>query len=264
MVYLLFFIHIILVVVVFLPLVLIVGLSVFMVVFSSLIPAGTLVMLYQCTHYTSRGGRSGHGSNCGSFSVNTNDIVSGTLWGLGAALLRVHIIFFVVVLLTMVPIVGHSLFMHTLLLIMELGVMVLLYHLNLLVHIILLVVTILIMVIFVEFFVFILVLVIHLLLGLLVPLFKYTHYPAHGGASNASARCGVICIIYSAAFTNNSWLYGAALSFIHIHIMLFLVVILIMVPIVVLSLFILPLLLVIPFVLMVLLYHLCKSYYFHL
>ena len=72
--------------VVFLLLVLIVGLSVFIVVFSSLIPAGTLVLLYQCTHYTSRGGRSGHGSNCGSFSVNTNDIVSGTLWGLGAAL----------------------------------------------------------------------------------------------------------------------------------------------------------------------------------
>ena len=52
-----------------------------------LIPTGALVLLYRYTHYTSRGGRSGHGSNCGSFSVNTNDTVSGTLWGLGAALL---------------------------------------------------------------------------------------------------------------------------------------------------------------------------------
>ena len=46
-----------------------------------------------------------------------------------------------------------------------------------------------------------------------------THYPTRGDHSNHGNFCGIlaICIIYSAAFTNNSWLYGAALSFIYIY-----------------------------------------------
>lgn len=58
-----------------------------------------------------------------------------------------------------------------------------------------------------------------------------THYPAHGGGSNANDRCGAICIIYSAGYTNNSWLYGTALSFKpYVHIILLMVVFLLMVP----------------------------------
>lgn len=144
---------------------------VFLQTLVSLGQAGTMALLYHLklsTHYAFRGSPSDLNNNCGMFSVAINYSSATTRWYLGAALEWIHIILFVVVVLTLEPIV--------------------------------------------EFFVLMLQLLFPLLPGVLALLYHCTHYPSHGGASNASDRCGAICIIDSAGYTNNSWLYGAALK----------------------------------------------------
>ena len=61
--------------------------------------------------------------------------------------------------------------------------------------------------------------------------FWYTHYTAHGGASNASAVCGAFCASDNRSASFAYWAIGAALSFKldKIHIMLFVVVLLILI-----------------------------------
>lgn len=86
--------------------------------------------------------------------------------------------------------------------------------------------------------------------------FWYTHYTAHGGASNTDAVCGAFCASDNRSASFAYWSIGAALSFKldKIHIILFMVVLLVMVINVVFSLFILTLLLLILSGLLVLLY----------
>ena len=87
---------------------------------------GIVVLLYHCTHYTDRGGRSNLGAYCGTFFINGSHTTDTTDWSVSAALC-VHIILYVVVILIMVLFVVHSLFLLSLLLLVLIGVLVLLY-----------------------------------------------------------------------------------------------------------------------------------------
>ena len=80
-----------------------------------------------CTHYAQRGGRSTDSAGCGLFFVAGGSAFSHINWFFGAALLLFHIILIVVVILTMLPVVGPSLFLPSVVLVMPVGELALLY-----------------------------------------------------------------------------------------------------------------------------------------
>ena len=80
------------------------------------------------SYYAYRGGPSSDGYACGMFYIPFNGTPSFANWHRGAALC-VHIILIVVVILTVVHFLVHSLFLFSLLLLILAGVLVLLYHL---------------------------------------------------------------------------------------------------------------------------------------
>ena len=84
--FLFFIIHIIFVMVVILIVVLLVGPFLLIQDIHFLIPAGQLVLLYQCTHYSCSGGASGNSIFCGSYLCDLNDTDYHTRWHIGAAL----------------------------------------------------------------------------------------------------------------------------------------------------------------------------------
>ena len=88
MVYLLFFVHIILFVVVLLALVSLVVHSALMRLVISPLRIGALVLLYHCTHYTQRGGVSSLGTDCGAFYIIAHIAAGDSRWYYGAALLE--------------------------------------------------------------------------------------------------------------------------------------------------------------------------------
>lgn len=121
--------HIILFVVVFLVVMTIAVYSLFILTMLLVLHTGTIVLLYNMTsYYALHGGASYSGIACGSFCVNCSAAFSTTSWAFGAALSLLHIILFVVVLLTLVPIVVYSLFLLTLMLLVSTWHMVLFNH----------------------------------------------------------------------------------------------------------------------------------------
>ena len=126
------------------------------------------------SYYILRGGVSFYDIYCGIFCARGDTTNLSTNWICAAALSRVHIILFVVVLLAMVLFVVHSVFMIALLLIFPTGAVVLLYHLN------------------------------------------CTHYTARGGNSGDDVLCGTFYVVASYAAGHAGWFRGAALSLVHI------------------------------------------------
>lgn len=104
--------------------------SLFILTLLLLILSGLLVLLYHCTHYASRGSISNDSTACGAFSVSTLLVFSNAGWYFGAALSLIHIIVFVVVILSMVTIVESFLFIMLLKIHLTSGALVLLYLLN--------------------------------------------------------------------------------------------------------------------------------------
>ena len=78
------------------------------------------------THYTLHGGHSNVNALSGAFFVYAHVADSYIAWSFGAALSRVHIILFVVIVLAMVPLVVSFLLVLTLLLLLQVGTLVLL------------------------------------------------------------------------------------------------------------------------------------------
>jgi len=79
------------------------------------------------THYTLRGGYSSLGTYCGVFCVRANTGADDYSWRIGAALLLLHIILFVVVVLALAPLVERFLFLRTMVLVIPTGSLALLY-----------------------------------------------------------------------------------------------------------------------------------------
>ena len=87
MVYSYYFVHIILFVVVFLPIVPIVVLFMFLLTILIVLKAGPLVLLYhESTHYPVHGGGSSNGIVCGTFLYLISHSESLRYWDNGAAL----------------------------------------------------------------------------------------------------------------------------------------------------------------------------------
>jgi len=79
------------------------------------------------SYYPIRGGYSTDGIICGAFCIFAGNSFSNTWWLYGAALSLLHIILFVVVVLSMIPFVVYSIFMFAVLLLMLTGPLALLY-----------------------------------------------------------------------------------------------------------------------------------------
>lgn len=116
-----------LVMVVLLTMVSLVERSVLMYTIVLVLPAGPLVLLYHTSYYSRRGGDSSSGYNCGAFYVIDSVGAYSAGWSLGAALsFGLHIILFVVVVLSMVHIVELFQLLLMLVLVMVLGTLALL------------------------------------------------------------------------------------------------------------------------------------------
>ena len=90
---------------------------------------GILVLLYIASYYVRRGGNTSDGNGCGIFNVLCV-LADGAFWPIGAALELLHIMLFVVVVLALVQFVVRFVLLLTVLLILQVGILVLLYHLN--------------------------------------------------------------------------------------------------------------------------------------
>ena len=88
-----------------------------------------LSIFFLCTHYAQRGGRSTDSAGCGLFFVAGGSAFSHINWFFGAALSFVlHIMLFVVVFLTLVPVVERFVFVLLLVLLVSSGSVALLYY----------------------------------------------------------------------------------------------------------------------------------------
>ena len=76
-----------LLVVVFLVMITLVESLVLLPILVTLIDTGTLALLYHCTHYALRGGRSSNSVGCGAFSTVADYTAGYANWSYGAALL---------------------------------------------------------------------------------------------------------------------------------------------------------------------------------
>jgi len=83
----------------------------------------------------------------------------------------------------------------------------------LLVHIMLFVVAILEIMITAVHFIFMLTVMLLILIWALALLYKYTHYPLHGGSSTVGIICGAFYVVSGNAASRPGWDIGAALSF---------------------------------------------------
>ena len=82
------------------------------------------------SYYAIRGGRSNLDIDCGTLFVNAGNTFSSANWGIGAALELLHIMLIAVVILALLSIAEFSLLLSLIVLLIPIGMLVLLYHLN--------------------------------------------------------------------------------------------------------------------------------------